>query len=417
VTTPDRGAVCMFVAIIQPGHSATRRLDVTDSVSEIKFSDDENLAQKLSLTVDNRTLANLDAPMWRKGAVIEARWGYVGDMTPTYEAVIQSVKGFSMLTVEALAKSIIMHKEAKTRKWTNVKRSDVVRLVAKENGYAGAQAIIDDSVVVLSVVYQARETDAQLLQRLARDEGFRFSVDYDGLHWHQRKLAQAPLREYIWRDDPGRGDFIGEPTIENDVTAKPASINVQGLDPLSGEAFDFVADNGGTPRESLAAATELIDPVSGEATFQPAAGQSTIVPSSDLNEAAATRRVQGEFRDAQMTVVKMTMPVVGDPRVRARSVITVKNIRSLSGNYYIAKADDTVSASGFTQSLYVRRDGRSEIYPKSAKPNGKVNDTPFDFQDDNGGAAGGKLDPVETINEQTGEATTAWPDLSGRDSG
>ena len=404
---PDRTSPVLFVAITQPGHSAAKRLDVTDSVLSLSFDDEELKAQKLSLTVNNYDLSNFDNPIWRKGSLLAASWGYVGDTTPTYECIIQSVIGFQTLTVEAIARSIEMHKVQRTRKWLSVKRSDVVQLVAAENGYSGDQLHLTDSVVVLPYVHQVRETDAQLLQRLARAEGWYFHVDYDGLHFHERKLKQAPLREYTWFGDPGRGDILASPNIENDVTAKPASITLAGRDPLAKTDYKVTADNT-TPRESLAPAIELIDTVTGEATYQPAAGQTTIAPTTELNEGAALRKAQGQFRDTQLTTVKLTLPVVGDPRVRAKSIVKVNGLRTLSGNYYVTKAVDTVVASGgFTQTLSLRRDGRSEIFPKAAANPGQTNE-----KDPNTDT--GKLEPLEQVDPVTGETTTIYVDSRGR---
>jgi phage protein D len=404
---PDRGAPVLFVAIVQPGHTAIKRLDVTNSVKKLEFDDAEHMAAKLSLTVDNRSLANFDAPIWRKGGVIEASWGYAGDTTPTYSCVIQSVKGFRELVVEALAKSVLMHTVLKSRKWIQMKRSDVIKAVAAENGYSGDALHVQDSVVVLPYVHQVRETDAALLHRLARAEGYYFSVDYDGLHWHERKTGHAPLREYTWFNDPGRGDIIGEPVIENDVTAKPASVVISGRDPIAKKDFSVTADNDSSPRTGLAGALEIVDPVSGVTSYQPAAGQSTMAPSSDLNAASAMRRAQGQFKDAQMTAVKLTLPVIGDPRVRARSVVKVNGIRSLSGNYYAGRVTDSVSTAGFTQALYLRRDGRAEIFPKAAAP------PTVNKKDPNTDT--GKLEPVEVVDPISGATKTVYQDARGRE--
>jgi len=406
----DRSAPVIYVTILQQGHAATQRLDVSDSVISLEFEDSEKEAAKLTLTVNNFDLSNFDSPIWRKGTKLECSWGYAGNTTPTYSSVIQSVKGFTKLKVEAHALSVLMHKQQKNRKFTNMTRSQVVKQIAAENGYSGTLAQIDDSSVVLPVIYQARETDAQILARLARAEGWFFNIDYDGLHFHQRKLAQAPLREYVWSNDPGAGDILGEPSIENDVTAKPASVTAQGRDPLAKKDYDVSADNGNTPRDSLAGAVELVDPESGATTFQLGTGMSTVEPASDPNEATALRRVQGVFKNAQMTVVIMKLPVVGDPRVRARGIVTVKGIRSLSGNYYVTGASDSVSASGYRQTLSLRRDGRSEIFPKAAKPPSPPNDLTPPPDD-------GALQPLEQVNPISGATETVFVDSRGRQKG
>jgi phage protein D len=404
---PNRNAPVIYVSIVQQGHTAKQRLDVSDTVPQLDFDDNEKEAQKLQLSVNNFDLSNFDTPIWRKGTMLEASWGYVGDTTPTYSLVVQKVMGFTTLTVEAHALSVLMHKTKKNRKWTNVKRSDVVAEVAAANGYTSDQLHLDDTGVILPYVYQARETDAELLSRLARAEGYRFSVDYDGLHFHERKLAQAPLREYEWFGGAGAGDILATPSIENDVTAKPAQVVAKGRDPIAKTGWQVEATNESTPRAGLAEAIEIVDPASGQKTFQLGTGQATLEPASDLSQAAALRRVQGVFKDAQMTTVLMKLPVVGDPRVRARSIVTVKGMRSLSGNYYVTAAKDTVSTSGFLQTLSLRRDGRSEIYPKAAASAASVNSQ--EKKPDTGG-----LEPLEQVNPITGATETVFVDSRGR---
>jgi uncharacterized protein len=406
----DRSAPVIYVSIVQQGHAAKARLDVSDSVLSLKYEDKEHEAAKLTLSVDNFDLANFDLPIWRKGTLLEASWGYVGNTVPTYSAVIQSVKGFQVLQIEAIAKSILMHKEAKTRKWVNVKRSDVARLVAAENGYGAAAAQIQDSKVVMSVVHQARETDAQLLARLARAEGWLFHVDFDGLHFHERKLGQPPLREFVWYGDPAQGDIVGYPSIENDVTAKPASVTIKGRDPLAKSDYSVTADNDSTKRDGLADAIEIVDPVTGQATFQLGTGQATVAPSSELTAATAQRKADGIFKNAQITTVLMNLPIIGDPLVRAKSVVTVKGMRSLSGNYYVASATDDVSTAGFKQTLSLRRDGRSEIFPKAAKSAAKQNAQAAKEDD-------GTLEPLERVNPVTGQTETVFVDSRGRQQG
>lgn len=405
---PNRGAPVIYVSILQQGHSALQRLDVSDTVLSLDFDDDEKEAAKLTLSVNNYDLSNFDTPIWRKGTTIEASWGYVGDTTPTYSAVVQKVTGFDVLRVESLSKSILMAKVAKNRKWTNLKRSEVAAIVAKENGYSGDLAQIQDSGVILPYVYQARETDAALLARLARAQGWFFYTDFDGLHFHERKLGQRPIREYTWFSDSGAGDILGKPSIENDVTAKPASVTLKGRDPLGKKDFAVTADNDGTLRQGLAESIEIVDPITGATTFQLGTGTSTVAPTSELSAQAAKARADGVFKNAQMTTVLMKLPVVGDPRVRAKGIVTVKGIRSLSGNYFLAHVSDKiVPSAGFVQTLSCRRDGRSEIYPKAAKTAASVN-VKAPLPDDGG------LQPVEKVDPVTGATITTFVDARGR---
>ena len=52
---------------------------------------------------------------------------------------MKSMKGFQTLTLEGQALAALMNQQAKTRRWEGKSRADVVREVAKENGYAVAE--------------------------------------------------------------------------------------------------------------------------------------------------------------------------------------------------------------------------------------------------------------------------------------
>jgi len=125
-----------------------------------------------------------------------------------------------------------MNKVARCRTFENVTRADVVRQIAQENGFGANRQDIDDTEHVLPLITQARMTDAQLLRRLADREGFEFYVDFDGLHFHQRRLGQKPVRTLQWYTAPEIGEIISL-NIENDVTAKPGAVSIRGRDPLT----------------------------------------------------------------------------------------------------------------------------------------------------------------------------------------
>ena len=207
MTLLSRSEPVILVRVIPEGSHA-QRVDLSDRVVSLTYEDCESKADKLVLSVDNWDLRNFDSPTWKKGNLLEVSWGYVGHMSPIRRVVIQRVTGFQTLNVEAHGLAVLLHKVAKSRTFENLRRSDVARELANDYGYGLDRQDIEDTAVVLSCITQARMTDAQLLRRLADREGFQFYIDFDGLHFHRRRLGQRPARVLRFYTPPEVGEVI-----------------------------------------------------------------------------------------------------------------------------------------------------------------------------------------------------------------
>lgn len=399
----DRSNPLIYCRARPAGHTGGQPIDLSERVYELTYEDEEAKADKLTLSVDNYDLANFDDPIWAKGTILQVQWGYAGNMCPARECVIQSVKGFDTLKIEALDKGISMNKIQVNRTFEKTTRSAVIALIAKEEGYAGTHLHVEDTDVVYEHIVQARMTNAQFLKMLAGREGFEFYVDFDGLHWHRKKLGQKPIREFTWFG--GDGDLLTL-NVENDVTAKPAAVVAKGRDPLKKENFEVTGSDKTTQREGVGPVLEAIDPRHAN-TYDTiaAAGTSSVSPTTEPNGAAAKRVVDGQFRQSQITVVQLQGTSIGDPSLLAKSIVQVNGIRSLSGKYYLSSVKHTVNASGFVNEWKGKRDGRSAT--PGAKPalSAASQNTQTPKTDDT-------LDPVEKIDGR--RATTTWTDTRGR---
>lgn len=412
MTSVDRSRPIYYVRALTKGGQKAEPVDLSDRVFELVYEDEEAKADKLTLKVNNFDLSNFDDPIFAKGTVLEVRWGYPGNLTPSREVVIQKVTGFQILSVEALDKGILMNKVTRSRTFERMTRSQVVELLAAEEGYSADRLHVEATDVVYDHIVQARMTSAQFMKLLASKEGFEFYVDFDGLHWHRKKLAQRPLREFVWYTDPNAGDLL-ELDVENDITAKPAAVTQKGRDPIKKETFEVTADDQSTKRDGTAAVLEVIDPRKAT-TYETAAGavtpagMATTSPTTEPNAAAAKRAVDGQFRQAAITVVILKGKCIGDPDLLAKSVVRVSGIRSLSGNYYLSSVKHTVTPGAYVCEWKGKSDGRSSAPSANAKPapsSAAVN-TQEPKSDD------GSLDPIERIDGR--RATTSWTDTRGR---
>lgn len=350
---------------------------VTDKVIGFKYQDRERKADLAKLQVDNFDLSNFDDPVWRKGSTLIVQWGYPGRMTPAREVVITGVKGFKVLEVEAAAKSVVLNTVVKSRVWENRTISEVVAEIATEAGYDTDARYIDTTPEIMETVAQARLTDAQFLRRWASRLGFEFYVDFDGFHFHERRLGARPVRVFWYYTDPGQGDIIGDPSIENDLTAKPGRVRVRGRDPVERQDIDVEADNDSDPdRRTLAEIVDLIDPESGDTRAVKRIPEQTIaaedtVPTADETSAAATARARARFRRTQQTAVKMKFSIIGDPLLASKSVVQVRGMgKRLSIRYYLEEVEHDLSTSGYVCNLRMVSDGHGGHSTESLRATG-----------------------------------------------
>lgn len=356
----------IIASVIPQGTKKPERLDLADRIVGWTYDDDESKADKLTLQIDNFDLKMLDAPIFAKGNVIEFQFGYPGNMSPARECVITGCKGGLMLSIEALARAALMNTHRKVRTFEKMKRSDVAAKIAEENGYGPSVQHIDDTIEIMEQVTQAGVTDAQLLRALAQREGWQFFTDFDGLHFHPRRLGQKPIRTFTWYTDPGEGDLLNW-TIENDIyVGKTGGVTLQGRDPVKKKSFEVKADNATTTgRQTLAPVVEVftaIDKRDGTATDKTipphALGSSAVATTTAKTPAEAQRIANGMFLNGQLAAVVLNCDAVFDPQMVAKSIVRIDGIGpTLTGNYYVKAI--SFKHTG-TMTFKARRDGKNQ---------------------------------------------------------
>lgn len=346
-----------YVLVQAEGAGTPERVDTSDLVLSLEYEDSEKKTDQLKLTVDNWDLSNFDTPIWKKGNKVFVTWGYPGQMAPQRMCVIQKVEGSTTLTVTAQGGAVLMNKDEKSKTYENTPRSEIVHALAKEYGYGDDQRFIEDTEEVYETVVQARATDAQFIKRLADAEGFEFFIDFDGFHWHSRKMGQKPLRLLQYYLPPDVGDILSF-NVENDVFAKPGRVTTKGRDPVKKQDVTGEADNGKTERDALNPTVEIIDPATGVATFDTAVASTSTQPTTETSAAQAKKEADGKYKRSVQTTVKLSLEMVGDPGIVAKSVLDIRGIsKRLSGLYYVSQANHKIDSGGYKLSLKLQTDG------------------------------------------------------------
>lgn len=364
-----------YVAVREEGSSQAERLDFdqTNRVLSLSYEDSEKKTDLLRLEVDNWDLSNFDDPIWKPGNTLIVTWGYVGNTAPVRECVIQKVTGSTKLSVEAQGKTVLLNKEVKSTTWPNRTRSSVVEEIAKAAGYDNSSVrFIEPTTEVFDVITQARQTDAQFVKRLADLEGFEFFIDHSGFHWHKRLLDKAPLRVLQWYLPPAVGDIIGF-NVETDIFAKPAEVTAKGRDPLNKKPIEATGSDEKTARTALGPIAPIVAASSANGAVKAAAAaaggsapglfaaaiaSAAVFPTTETSPTQAKREADGAYRRSVQSTIKLTLEIVGDPGIVAKSVIEVRGIsKRLSGLYYVTDAMHSVSSGGYKTTLKCQSDG------------------------------------------------------------
>ncbi len=409
----DRSAPGVRLTLFKDEKATTGEpLDLGTRLLSMTFEDCDDKADKLSLQLDNFDLALFDREELMGGAIVEVSWGYPGNMSPPRRVVIKSMKGFQQLTLEGQALSTLMNQQAKTRNWEGKTRSDVVREVAKDAGYEGAFVDIEDTPEAIDVINQAAETDARFLTRLAAKESFQFFVDGTGLHFHQRRQDTPPAHVFTWYADPERGEVISVNT-DSDLAKRTGKVTLKGRNAKAKSTHEVSSNADTAKRSTLADTIEVVSPTDGTTTVLKRNATANVATSSAVTESAAQREADARFVKAERETMKLTMQVVGDPTIAAKTVIEVRGISPLlSGKYYVTEAKHSVSSSGYTVDLKLKRDGKG----KPGQGGGAGSQRTKPQTGDHNAAAPkvpGKRRPIERVDPETGDTYVEYRDDGG----
>jgi phage protein D len=412
----NRDTVLRYISIGPPGGDL-QRISASDRLTSMSFTDVAEKTDKLSITLDNRDLKLLGSAYWKKGNEIEVVWGYPGWLAQPRRCVIEKISGGDMLKVEAHDKGTLLHKRARMRRFTNLKRSEVAEQIAKENGYTANRRWIQDTKVRLEEITQQRSTDAQFLQRLARSEGFEYFVDFDGFHFHEAAVRGRPQLLLRYHSDPFHGE-IQSFNIEEIITAAmPGGLKMVGRDRYTKRPFEVVATNDTVQRDTLGATVEL--PSTDDAAADPLAqsiGSFTVLRSFADTEEEAAREVAQRWKRIQLGAVKMTITARGIPSLLAKSTIRIEGLGATAdGNYYIEQIQHKTDVP-YMMTLKTKRDGKNAATApyEAGLPGQGAGTASAGKLNDKDALASDQLVPVVEEDPDTGLLKTSF-DVGGRE--
>jgi phage protein D len=390
-------APTFFLRVKPVGEDAVR-LDLGSRLLSLEYEDHERKADRLRVTVDNWDLAHFDDPIFKKGNIIEVQWGYAGNMSPPRSVKITKISGFQQLQIEALDKGTVMNTQARPDQvYENKTHAEIARAIAERNGYGTGAQFIQDNGITYPSRTQGRLTDAQFMRKLAHIDGYEFYIDFDGFHFHERVVEQDPVRRFVWYNAEQNREGVLSIEVKNDVYAKPGRVKSKAIDPDSKEEVTGTGSNEDTKRKGTGELAEFyiaVDQITDNLEFaQKNAGdwERPMAVQGETGAAATKNDADKRYRKASQVAVKMTMTVIGDPALIAKTVVRVEGVgKRLTGNYYIKAAKHSVSSSGYTTQLEMISDGTKGyvrvsdvLFEEKAKADKQPNEDPESGADAN----------------------------------
>jgi phage protein D len=358
---------------------------VQDRMLAFIFSDHHRKKDQLKIVLRNDDYALLENPIFAKGQKIAATWGWPGQTAIPRRMVVTKVKGGDPITVTALDTTQLMDRQKISKNWENVTDSEVVREIAAEHGYNGQYLHVAETKDRHDVS-QRYMTNARMLAWLARQNGFEFYVDASGMHWHERKLNVEPVRTFIYRTDPVRGDILDPPQFEVNLSRGVSRIKVVARDPLTSELWEAFGGPNDTEQEVLGLEEEMGDPEDQDQGLRASRLSRVDVRNLGILTEGETKTIaDAMYRESVKGKYKMKLRVIGDGRVGAKSLIDVYGItESWNGLYYVRECEATVQGGTFVQNLKLEKSMLRSVPVAKKRKLGKKE----------------KVNPVEATGEQ-----------------
>ena len=343
--------------------------DISQLIERLSYTDDEEKMDELAITIANGDLSIIDDKQLQLGKELQARWGYLGNLSDKRSFTIKEISyafgedAVARMNITALGKGHKLTGRAARTCWNNKKIADVVKDIAKKQNLTPKVDIPED--VTHEFISQGGKNDMVFLQELAKDTGCSTWVANDELHFEPNNV-NAPVRTFHWREDrDGYLQSVSVTVKAEEGKATGRGTEVAGLDPLTKKPIKETvkAKDGGNGSvfvgaEPIAEVSSKDGDLTGQRTKnenppQAKHDETGVVKASPAPTAALARRSgKGKVKSASMKGIEATATTIGLPYLKAKDTITIENIgKKFSGNWKIKKVSHTISKDSYKCSL------------------------------------------------------------------
>lgn len=240
-------------------------------ITLVEFEESDEEANLARISVTDPDYNFLNATNLTKKMKVKLWMGYEKKMRLVLDGEVSHLEadlgsdGMPTLVIGCVDTSNAMTYTKKSRKWTSKRATDVVRAIAREYGY---NTSIPEETTVIDEITQEEETDAQVLKRLADDEGFQLYINSENKTiYFGRRFSNTAIKDYLYYNAKDstiinfRPTFVEKNKPEN---VKSKEGNVSDRDGSSVTSNSSAKSNGGSGGGSSSSGGEIgIDPITG----------------------------------------------------------------------------------------------------------------------------------------------------------
>jgi phage protein D len=290
----------------------------------------------------------LDDRRFREGVEVELRLGYVDSLAPLIVGEVTALEPefpegeAPRLRLQGYDRLHRFQRGRKTRTFTNVKDSEIAERIARELGLA---ANVQDSGVVHEYVLQHNRTDVDFLCERARR--IHYEVRVEGRTLSFRETANARSEVVSLEYGFTLRSFYPRLTTLGQVS----EVVVRGWNPKTKEPIAERARRG--DETTTMGGSELGVAAAERAFF---ATEAAIVERPVASAGEALQMARGKFREMALGFVTGEATAIGDPVIRAGTVVELTNLgERFSGLYYVTSSEHRVDAMGYVTTCTVER--------------------------------------------------------------
>jgi phage protein D len=270
--------------------------------------------------------------------------GFITHLRPQFAIGLEQ----SRLEIWGLDATVLMDRVDKLKDWPNKKDSDIAAETFR--AYGLTPQVTDTDVIhdeEVSTIIQ-RETDIQLLRRLALRNGYECFVEGDTGFFRPPAVDGTP--QPVLAVQFGAETNVNRFSLEVNALA-PADVAMSAVDHVTGDVLDTTVESSGETVLGANPADSYLAP--GMPPGLVHIGQTVTTGSPEMTALCQGLRDHGEwFVTGEGEVAANQYGSILTPR----GTVTIKGIgETHSGVYYVSHVTHTFSAAGYTQNFRVKR--------------------------------------------------------------
>jgi phage protein D len=351
--------------------SGTRlEADVSMNIEQVQVVSKPDSIDAFSFTIANalpklRWTHTTDGDLFAQAKSVKISMGYEDKLTEMIEGEITQINpsfpdgGTPTLAIEGHSLMHRLQGTNRTRTFQQVTDKQIVDQLARD---AGLQAKVEDTNTQYQYVMQANQTDLDFLRERAKRLHYEILVQNKTLLFRKSQESEEDKNyTLVWAAMP-KSNLDGSKTLplkscslQMNTLAPPTKVQVRGYDVKNKKAFVSHADS-----------SDQTSKMKGKQTGADVAAcfqrerEHIQVATPIQSQQEGDDSAKGHLNNKSMDLISANVATLGTPDLRSGQIIELRGIGlRFDGNYRIEEATHSISSSGYSTSLSLKRNSVS----------------------------------------------------------